>query len=347
MAHSALAAAAAALACGAHAQSADPYNPSAYLLPNISAIKPDGNWPAHNTGFGGGIKFGQPLSPSWDLQAGVNYARSKENGLSYSQTLLGVDALYLFNPSGWRPFLLGGLGAERDSADLVGGGSRSATRPYVNLGAGLQYRWSPTLGFQADVREVYGFLNNNDFGFKRSSNTYFNLGLIWAFGGAPAAAAPMAAAVAAPPPPPPPAAKAPPPPPPPPPPPKMQKFTLQASELFGFGSAKLSGNQPKLDEVASTLNANPGISKVVIAGYTDRLGTKAGNQKLSQQRAESVRSYLIGKGVAGGRLEAVGKGDADPVAGCKDVKKHAELVKCLEPNRRVEIEPVSYERAVK
>lgn len=344
---------AAALICvaGAHAQSSDAYNPSTYLLPSLSALKPDSEWPASKTGWGGGVKLGMPLSPNWDLQFGVNHASSKENSSRYSQTLLGADALYLFSPSGVRPFLLAGLGAERDKTDITAGG-RSKTSPFLNIGAGLQYRWSPTLGLQADVRHVYGFLHDQaDFGFKRSGNTYFNVGLIWAFGGAPAAAAPMAAAVAAPPPPPPPSA----PvrvaparePPAPAPAPRVEKFTLQASELFAFDQAELKAPQPKLDEVASVLKANPGIRNLVITGHTDRLGAPAHNQKLSEARAQTVKRYLVGKGVAAERLQAVGKGASQPVATCKNTPKRAELIKCLEPNRRVEVEPVSYEKTVK
>ncbi len=138
--------------------------------------------------------------------------------------------------------------------------------------------------------------------------------------------------VTTPPPPPPPA-------PVPPPPPVMKKYTLSASELFAFNSAKLGPNQPKLDEVAATMNANSDIASVTIVGYTDRIGSKPYNQKLSEERANSVKQYLESKGISATRLTAVGKGEADPVVECKDEKKRPALIKCLEPNRRVEIEP--------
>jgi OOP family OmpA-OmpF porin len=126
----------------------------------------------------------------------------------------------------------------------------------------------------------------------------------------------------------------------------MKKYTLSASELFGFDSAKLGPNQPKLDEVASTMQANADIASVTIVGYTDRLGSTTYNQKLSEQRANAVKAYLESRGVAGNRLTAVGKGEADPVVECKDEKKRAALIKCLEPNRRVEIEPVTFTKQV-
>ena len=75
-------AAAAALACigTASAQSNDTYNPSAYILLNGSAIKPDSKFPEDKVGWGGGVKVGVPINPSWDIQVGGNYAESKEHG---------------------------------------------------------------------------------------------------------------------------------------------------------------------------------------------------------------------------------------------------------------------------
>ena len=347
-------AAAAALACvgNAFAQSNETYNPNAYILLNGSAVKPDSKYPEDKTGWGGGLKVGIPLSPSWDLQIGGNYAASKDHGANFHQTLAGVDALYLFTPGGFRPFVLVGAGAARDHFGDGLTGTFKKTAPYVNAGLGFQYKFTPTLGMQADIREVGTFYSSRvqPYDMKHTANTYANVGLTWAFGGPPAPPpAPMPVAtttrtvetttVTTPPPPPPPAPL-------PPPPPVMKKYTLSASELFGFDSAKLGPNQPKLDEVASTMQANSDIASVTIVGYTDRLGSNAYNQKLSEQRANSVKAYLVGKGVAANRLTAVGKGEADPVVECKEEKKKASLIKCLEPNRRVEIEPVTFTKQV-
>jgi len=345
-------AAAAALAClgNAFAQGAETYNPNAYVLLNGSVVKPDSKYPEDKTGFGGGLKYGIPLSPSWDLQIGGNYAASKDHGANFHQTLAGVDALYLFAPGGFRPFVLFGGGAARDHFGDGVNGTFKKTAPYINAGLGFQYKFTPTLGMQADVREVGTFYSGRvqPYDMKHTANTYANVGLTWAFGGPPAPApVPVATTtrtvetttVTTPPPPPAPL-------PPPPPAPVMKKYTLSASELFGFDSARLGPNQPKLDEVAATMNANSDIASVTIVGYTDRLGSKAYNQKLSEQRANAVKAYLESKGVAAGRLTAVGKGEADPVIECKDEKKRPALIKCLEPNRRVEIEPVTFTKQV-
>jgi OOP family OmpA-OmpF porin len=85
---------------------------------------------------------------------------------------------------------------------------------------------------------------------------------------------------------------------------------------------------------------------VVITGYTDRLGSDKYNQKLSERRATAVKDYLVGKGVAANRLKAEGKGKANPVVQCNN-KKRADLIACLEPNRRVEVEQITIERRVK
>jgi len=342
-------AAAAALACFGSASAQDTYNPNAYVLLNGSVIKPDSKYPEDKTGFGGGLKVGIPLNPSWDLQIGGNYAASKDHGDTVHQTLAGVDALYLFTPAGFRPFLLAGVGVSRDKFADPAVGTFRRTSPYADVGVGFQYKFTPTLGMQADIREVGSFYRKrvDQYDMKHSANTYANVGLTWAFGAAPA---PAPAPIVAPPPPPAPVMAPPPPPPaplpPPPPAPVMKKYTLSASELFAFNSAKLGPNQPKLDEVASTMNANSDIASVTIVGYTDRLGSKAYNQKLSEQRANSVKAYLEGKGIAASRLTAVGKGEAEPVVECKDEKKRAALIKCLEPNRRVEIEPVTFTKQV-
>jgi|GEM_PF-1411364 len=84
--------------------------------------------------------------------------------------------------------------------------------------------------------------------------------------------------------------------------------------LFGVDSATLDGDSRyTLDEVADVLTEYRKTA-VVVQGHTDSTGTEDHNLRLSQRRADSVRGYLVGRGVASDRIAAVGHGEAFPVA---------------------------------
>lgn len=128
------------------------------------------------------------------------------------------------------------------------------------------------------------------------------------------------------------AAPAPPPAAPPPPP-----LRISADALFAFDSAELSGKgRARLDEVVASLGARMGAVSLTVVGFTDRIGSDAYNLRLSQRRANAVRDYLVARGVPAGSVRAEGQGSAQPLVECGKAP-HAELVRCLAPNRRVEI----------
>ena len=67
-----------------------------------------------------------------------------------------------------------------------------------------------------------------------------------------------------------------------------------------------------LDQIAGTLNEHPNAA-VTVVGHTDDRGADDYNLKLSQQRAESVRRYLIGQGIAPDRMTSEGYGETRPI----------------------------------
>ncbi len=326
-----------AMGCGGAFAQVETYNPSWYVTPSLNVIHPDSRFGVNKNGEGVGLRWGKPLSQHWDIQFGPTFARSRDSGLRYDQLTLGADWLYMFSRSNFRPFLLLGLGAERDKVE-GSGADKSKTSPYINGGLGFQYSFNDKWSTQVDWRRVHGYLrDNNDFGTNGVNNNYLTVGLTYTFDSPPkqVAAAMPEPAVTPPPPPPAPVAPA----------PRFERYTLSSTELFAFDSAKLRQPQSKLDDIAKVLNDNPSIDNVVVTGYTDRLGSDKYNQKLSLRRANSVKDYLTGKGVNPARIAAEGKGEANPVVECKQTKRAA-LIDCLEPNRRVEVEQITVERRV-
>jgi OOP family OmpA-OmpF porin len=84
--------------------------------------------------------------------------------------------------------------------------------------------------------------------------------------------------------------------------------------LFDTDSARLRGESlPTLDEVVRLLGTEASW-KLTIEGHTDSTGTLAHNQTLAEERAASVKTYLVSKGVAAERLSSVGFGQSKPVA---------------------------------
>ena len=69
----------------------------------------------------------------------------------------------------------------------------------------------------------------------------------------------------------------------------------------------------ELNEAVQTLRDNPNIS-ILIEGYSDAVGSESFNLRLSQERAEAVREHLVEHGIAAERLQAVGRGEANPLA---------------------------------
>jgi outer membrane protein OmpA-like peptidoglycan-associated protein len=87
-------------------------------------------------------------------------------------------------------------------------------------------------------------------------------------------------------------------------------------EGINFETAKwdiTEGSAAILEKSLRTLNQHPDI-EVEISGHTDAVGSDASNQLLSQRRADSVREWLISKGIEASRIKAVGYGEGRPIA---------------------------------
>jgi outer membrane protein OmpA-like peptidoglycan-associated protein len=101
--------------------------------------------------------------------------------------------------------------------------------------------------------------------------------------------------------------------------------------FFATGSATLkSESNTELDRLVKLMKDVPSL-KVEISGHTDNVGSPSMNEKLSQDRATSVVTYLIGKGIDKGRLTAKGYGETRPVGSNNSAEGRQE-------NRRVEFE---------
>ncbi len=115
---------------------------------------------------------------------------------------------------------------------------------------------------------------------------------------------------------------------------KIQKFTGVIKGIrFVTGSARLRRSSSRVLRKVVKLMAEFPALRIAIAGHTDSRGKADMNRTLSQKRAESVKAYLVKKGVAADRLEAKGYGPDKPIG---DNKRHSGRAK----NRRVEFSPI-------
>lgn len=113
--------------------------------------------------------------------------------------------------------------------------------------------------------------------------------------------------------------------------PRGMVITLSGSVLFASAkSALLPAAQLKLNEVATALTREDPTSKIEVEGFTDSQGAASYNQDLSERRAQSVREYLVTRGIASDRVTSQGFGSTRSIADNTSPEGRAN-------NRRVEI----------
>ena len=115
--------------------------------------------------------------------------------------------------------------------------------------------------------------------------------------------------------------------------PVAEKVTFAADVLFDFDKAVIKPEgKSKLDDISNKVRG-VNLEVVIAIGHADSVGTDQYNQRLSVRRAESVKAYLVSKGIEGNRIYTEGKGEKQPVADNKTREGRNK-------NRRVEIEVI-------
>lgn len=119
-------------------------------------------------------------------------------------------------------------------------------------------------------------------------------------------------------------------------------INLSTDTLFDFDRTVLKpeGKQD-LDKIilrAKSIN----LEVILITGHTDRIGSDAYNQGLSERRADAVKEYLVSQGIDTNRVYVEGKGKTRPVTSdqCKHGMSRTALLECLQPDRRVEVKVI-------
>jgi len=295
-----------------------------------------------------GLSTGRHISSEWSAELNLlsgDYDSEIGAG-ELDITAVSLDALRVFNrESRFSPFISAGVGI---IGDRRGGGGRRNNNVLAQVGAGLLIDLfeSSGGGLLLQLRpEAKGRIDFFDRGpIDDFVDVSVGIGFSLAFGESDRAE-PVARAEPPPPPPPPApvAAPAPPPPPPAPLPPadsdgdgvldtadrcagtprgtavdavgctRKGSITLQGVN-FDTNAATLTGDsRPVLNDVATDLKKYPRL-KIEVQGHTDSVGADAYNLNLSQQRATTVRSYLMAQGVLPEQLSAKGYGETQPAA---------------------------------
>lgn len=292
-----------------------------------------GNGPTHQNQIGAGAFVGYQANPYLGFEMGYDwlgrmpYKGSVDNGAFKAQGVqLAAKLSYPIATDLDIYTRLGGMVWRADAKGNFGNGTRVSdhdTGVSPLAAVGLEYAVTRDWATRLDYQWVNNIGDAQTVG-ARPDNGMLSVGVSYRFGQEEAAAP-----VVAPTPAPAPVVE-------------TKRFTLRSDVLFTFAKSTLKPEgQQALDQLYSQLSSmDPKDGSVVVLGYTDRIGSEQFNQRLSEQRAQSVVNYLVSKGIPANKISARGMGKADPVTGstCDSVKGRDALINCLAPDRRVEIE---------
>jgi len=317
-----------------------------YLAPRIGVVAPDSDRDTKASLFSG-IGVGVWVNPNFavDFEFGMNNADFKNNSLraghQWENVQLDVAGRYFFGEfgSGWRPYVMGAVGAMRHKAfsgfllhnggnGFIGGDTvQGGWDPMASLGLGVQYAMSSRLAFRGEIAARFDRDNNSlnsplseSFGFdhrKGFLDGVATIGLTYSFGGGGQVVEKHTEQAVTPPPP----AQ----------PPREQAVPPQTTAIdlrgveFKFDHPKVgeklvpslkaptAASVQILDEAVDTLKRYPNIH-VEVDGHTDSVGSDAYNQKLSERRAKGVYDYLIAHGIEASRVDGPkGFGESAPI----------------------------------
>lgn len=265
-----------------------------------------------NDGLGGGLLAGYSFNQYFSLEGAYNYfggfkASNDVDSLSYNIHGPQIAGLlsYPLTDNGTDLFLRGGV--------MYAFGSHDSREVSPSIGAGANINFTDSVGMRVGYERYFNAYKADDI---KGDLDYAYVAFKYVFGNnapAPVAQEPVTQTV-------------------------TTSYTLDANTTFGFDSAQLSeeGKKAVAQVVVDAQNANLQFVKYTVDGYTDRLGSAAYNQKLSEKRANAVAEQLVSLGVQPGDIVATGHGSSDPVTGdtCTS-QNRKELIKCLAPDRRV------------
>jgi OOP family OmpA-OmpF porin len=295
--------------------------------------------------------LGYNLNKNWAIEFlyGMAEPETDQGGISVDVYQYQVDGVFHLLPDNKiTPYLAGGIGAITYDSELRG--KDSNTKAQLNVGGGLKMELTDIFALRADVRRMMA-IDSSDFGdADKDHNWSYLLGITMSFGGEKEV---MAVAEPTPEPEPAPA-----------PAPVVETpctdtdgdgvcddvdkcantpkgavvdergcWVISCVVLFDFDSADLKPEaKVELDKIYDILKQD-GLT-VEIQGYTCNIGTEEYNRKLSERRAESVKSYMLEKGIPEDRLTTVGYGESNPAASNDTEEGRSK-------NRRVEFKPMN------